>query len=52
MEAFDGDGGVEGWLGDYEDAMFAERPLEVEQEDEEEEPEPSAKAFLAMLESA
>ena len=42
LEAFDGDGGVEGWLGDYE----------VEQEDEEEEPEPSAKAFFAMLESA
>ena len=50
LEAFDGDGGVEGWLGDYEDVMFAKRPLEVEQEDEE--PEPSAKAFLAMLESA
>ena len=52
MEAFDGDGGVPGWLGDYEDATFAERPTEDEQEDEEEEPEPSAKAFLAMLELA
>ena len=52
LEAFDGDGGVEGWLGDYEDATFAERPTENEQEDEEEEPEPSAKAFLAMLDSA
>ena len=52
MEAFDGDGGVPGWLGDYEDATFTERPTEDEQEDEEEEPEPSAKAFLAMLESA
>ena len=30
LEAFDGDGGVEGWLGDYEDAMFAERPPKVE----------------------
>jgi hypothetical protein len=51
LEAFDGDGGVAGWLGDYEDATFAERPTEDEQEDEEE-PEPSAKAFLAMLDSA
>jgi hypothetical protein len=24
LEAFDGDGGVAGWLGDYEDAAFAE----------------------------
>ena len=52
MEAFDGDGGVAGWLGDYEDATFAERPTKDEQEDEEEEPEPSAMAFLAMLDSA
>ena len=49
LEAFDGDGGVPGWLGDYEDATFAERPTEDEQEVE---PEPSAKAFLAMLDSA
>jgi hypothetical protein len=47
LEAFDGDGGVAGWLGDYEDATFAERRTE----DEQEEPEPSAKAFLAMLDS-
>jgi hypothetical protein len=52
LEAFDGDGGVAGWLGDYEDATFAERPTEDEQDDKEEEPEPSAKAFLAMMESA
>jgi hypothetical protein len=47
----DSDGGVAGWLGDYEDATFAERPTEDEQDDKEE-PEPSAKAFLGMLESA
>jgi hypothetical protein len=52
LEAFDGDGGVAGWLGDNEDATFAERPTEDEQEDEEEVLEPSAKAFLAMLDSA
>jgi hypothetical protein len=53
LEAFDGDGGVAGWLGDYQDATFAERPMEDEQEDEEEEEElePSAKVFLAMLDS-
>jgi hypothetical protein len=51
LESFDGDGGVAGWLGDYEDAMFAERPTEDEHEDEEK-PEQSAKAFLAMLKSA
>jgi hypothetical protein len=52
LEAFDGDGRVVGWLGDYEDATFAKRPMEDGHEDEEEEPEPSAKAFLAMLDSA
>jgi hypothetical protein len=52
LEAFDGDGGVAGWLGDYEDATFAERPTEDEQDDKEEELEPSAKAFLAMMELA
>jgi hypothetical protein len=52
LEAFDGDGGVVGWLDDYEDATFAERPTEDEQDDKEEEPELSAKVFLAMLESA
>jgi hypothetical protein len=51
LETFDDDGGVAEWLGDYEDATFAERPTKDEQEDEEE-PEPSAKAFLAMLDSA
>jgi hypothetical protein len=51
LEALDGDGGVAEWLGDYEDATFAERRTEGEKEDEEE-PEPSAKVFLAMLESA
>jgi hypothetical protein len=34
------------------DATFAERSTEDEQDDKEEEPEPSAKAFLAMMESA
>jgi hypothetical protein len=52
LEAFDGDGGVAGWLGDYQDATFAERPTKDKQEDEEEELEPSAKAFLAMLDLA
>jgi hypothetical protein len=52
LEAFDGDGGVAGWLGDYEDVMFAERSTKDERDDKEEEPEPSAKTFLAMLESA
>jgi hypothetical protein len=52
LEAFDDDGGVAEWLGDYQDATFVERPTEDEQEDKEEEPEPSAKAFLAMLDSA
>jgi len=52
LEAFDGDGGVAGWLGDYADAMFAEGRTEDEQEDGEEEPEPSAKVFLDMSESA
>jgi len=47
LEAFDGDGGVAGWLGDYADGTFVERPTE-----DEEEPEPSAKAFFTMLESA
>jgi hypothetical protein len=51
LEAFDGDGGVAGLLGDYEDVTFAERPTEDERDDKEEKPEPSAKAFLAMLES-
>jgi hypothetical protein len=51
LEAFDDDGGVAEWLGDYQDATFAERPTEDEQEDEEEEPEPSVKMFLAMLDS-
>jgi hypothetical protein len=30
LEAFYGDGGVAGWLCDYEDATFAERPTEDE----------------------
>jgi hypothetical protein len=30
LEAFGGDGRVAGWLGDYEDATFAERPTEDE----------------------
>ena len=30
LEAFDGDGGVAGWLGDYADAMFAEGRTEDE----------------------
>jgi hypothetical protein len=34
------------------DATFPERPTEDELDYKEEEPEPSAKAFLAMLESA
>jgi hypothetical protein len=50
LEAFDGDGGVAGWLGDYHDATFAERPMEEEEDDEE--PEPTAKVFYAMLDSA
>jgi hypothetical protein len=52
LEAFNGDGGVAEWLGDYHDATFAERPMEAEEEDDEEEPEPTAKAFYAMLDSA
>jgi hypothetical protein len=48
LEAFDGDGGVAEWLGDYGDAMFTGRHTEDEQEDEVEEPEPTAKAFMAM----
>jgi hypothetical protein len=52
LEEFDGDGGVAGWLGDYEDVAFAERPTEDKQDDKEEEPGLSAKAFLAMMESA
>ena len=52
LEAFYGDGGVAGWLGDYADAMFAEGRTEDEQEDGEEEPEPTGKAFYQMLSSA
>jgi hypothetical protein len=51
LEAFDGDGGVAGWLGDYHDATFTERPME-EEEDDDEEPELTAKVFYAMLDSA
>ena len=54
LEAFDADGGVAGWLGDFHEATFAERPTEEEEEkeDEEEEPEPTGKAFYQMLSSA
>jgi hypothetical protein len=52
LQAFDDEGGVPEWLGDYEDAMLPERPTEHEQEDKQEEPQPTDKAFLAMLESA
>jgi hypothetical protein len=50
LEAFDADGGVAGWLGDFHEATFAERPTEEEEEkEEEEELEPNAKAFYEML---
>jgi hypothetical protein len=53
LEAFDADGRVAGWLGDFHEATFAERPTEEEEkEDEEEEPEPTANAFYEMLSSA
>ena len=53
LEAFDANGGVARWLGDFHEAMFAERPTEEEEkEDEEEEPEPTRKAFYQMLSSA
>jgi hypothetical protein len=55
LEAFDADGGVAGWLGDYHEAAFAEGPTEEgeeEKEDAEEEPEPTAKVFYEMLSSA
>jgi hypothetical protein len=48
LEEFDGDGRVAGWLGDYHDATFAERPME----EDEEEPKPTANVFYAMLDSA
>jgi hypothetical protein len=47
LEAFDANGGVAGWLGDFHEATFAERPTE----EEEEEPEPTANAFYEMLSS-
>ena len=54
LEAFDADDGVAGWLGDFHEATFAERPTEEEEEkeDEEEEPEPTGKAFYQLLSSA
>ena len=54
MEAFDADGGVAGWLGDFHEATFAERPTKEEEKEKEddEEPEPTGKAFYQMLSSA
>jgi hypothetical protein len=33
LEAFDADGGVAGWLGDFHEATFAERPTKEDKED-------------------
>jgi hypothetical protein len=54
LEAFDADGRVAEWLGDFHEATFAERPTEEEEEKEnqEEELEPTTKAFYEMLSSA